>query len=400
MIDREDHRAVAQALDLLHFQDEAPGMVFWHPRGLLLYRILEESVRKQFIAQGYQEVRTPQILRKPIWESSGHWQHFYEGMFRVQEQSCEAAIKPVSCPGHVQIVGRMAPSYRDLPIRLAEFGIVHRDEQSGALHGLLRLRQFTQDDGHVFCTEEQASEEVEQFCKGIGKFYEGFGFGNLSVAFSTRPQQRAGQDEQWDRAESALEGVLGRLGWDYEKHQGEGAFYGPKFEFSLKDKMGRQWQCGTIQYDLVMPVSFDLRYVDSRGERRHAVMLHRAIYGSLERFMGILLEEHGLELPLWLAPQQVVILPIGEEHCEWARELKGKMRQVGLRVELDDSNETLSKRILEARNRGIPLIGVIGTREVQSKSITIRQGHRQETRGVEEALAQLADLVKGPSFEA
>ncbi|HEY5936458.1 MAG TPA: aminoacyl--tRNA ligase-related protein, partial [Kofleriaceae bacterium] len=308
----DDHRALGARLDLYHLQDEAPGMVFWHPRGFTLYRLLEQAARDHVLAAGYREVRTPQLLRRPVWEQSGHWGEFHDAMFATGADGSEAALKPVSCPGHIQLVKRMAPSWRDLPIRIAEFGLVHRDEASSALHGLLRLRQFTQDDGHIFCAEHQVAEEVARFCRELPAFYRAFGFSEVSVTLSLRPENRLGDDAWWDRAEAELGKVVADCGLACDVQPAGGAIYGPKLEFVLRDRRGRPWQCGTIQLDFVMPQRFDVRYVDASGERRHVVMLHRALYGSIERFLGILLEQHGAALPGWLAPEQVAIVPLGE----------------------------------------------------------------------------------------
>ena len=360
MLDSNDHRSLGQRLDLFHFQEEAPGMAFWHPRGFVLYRLLEHAVRAQFTEQGYQEVRTPQLLRKPVWEASGHWRHFQGGMFTAMDGSEEAALKPVSCPGHVYLVRRDAPSYRDLPIRVAEFGIVHRDEPSGTLHGLLRLRQFTQDDGHIFCEPEQAEDEVEAFCRASVPSTSVSAFPMCAVVLATRPEESAGDDASWARAESALRNVLARLGVAYSEQPGGGAFYGPKLEFVLQDRHGRDWSCGTIQFDLVMPPRFDLRYVDAGGERRHPVMLHRALYGSLERFFGMLLEHYGAALPAWLCPLQVLVMPIAEAHEAWATAVVERLRGAGLRVASDFRRETLAKRIAEAHAGAVPFVAVIG----------------------------------------
>jgi len=393
MIDRDDHRSLAQRLDLAHFQDEAPGMAFWHPNGLVLYRLLEEAARRHIAAEGYREVRTPQVLRRPVWELSGHWSHFQGGMFQVPDGSVEAALKPVSCPGHIQIVKRAAPSYRDLPIRLAELGVCHRDEPGGTLHGLLRLRQFTQDDGHIFCSEDQAEAEAERFCRNLPGFYRAFGFEKLSVALSLRPDERAGDDASWDRAEGMLRAVLDRVGLDYAVQPGQGAFYGPKIEYALEDRHGRAWQCGTIQLDMVMPVRFDVRYADASGERRHVVMLHRALYGSLERFLGILLEHHGASLPPWLAPVQVAVLPVaggGDYAADLARRLRG------LRVQVDDREETLARRVAEAHDLGVPFVAVAGAREAASRSVALRGRDGQQVLAEAEAVAALERACAAP----
>jgi threonyl-tRNA synthetase len=385
MLQDHDHRKLAQRLDLFHFQEEAPGMVFWHPRGLRLYRLLEDAARAQLNAHGYAEVKTPQLIRRPIWEASGHWEHFQAGMFRVRDEAWDAGIKPVSCPGHIQIVDRRAPSYRELPIRLSEFGIVHRDEPSGTLHGLMRLRQFTQDDGHVFCSEDQAEAEVERFCRAVAPFYARFGFERLSVALSTRPVERAGDDREWDRAEAALEAVLRRIGEPFQVQPGAGAFYGPKLEFSLEDRAGRAWQCATIQYDLVMPRRFDLRYIDSAGQRQPLMMLHRALYGSLERFLGILLEHHGALLPAWLAPVQVVVLPVAAEHEPWAAQVTQRLQAEGLRVRADERAESLGRRVAETHRDGVPFVAVVGARELEAGSVMLRDQAGQRSLGVDAA---------------
>jgi len=398
MLEESDHRKIAQRLDLLHMQEEAPGMVFWHPRGLVLYRLLEQAARAHCEAQGYLEVKTPQILRKPVWQASGHWQHFGAGMFRVDDQSVEAAVKPVSCPGHIQIVNSRLPSYRELPIRLSELGVVHRDEPSGTLHGLLRLRQFTQDDGHVFCSEEQAEAEVERFCRALPRFYAAFGFEHMSVALSTRPKERAGSDAQWDRSEAALAAVLKRLEIPHAVQPGEGAFYGPKLELLLRDRAGREWQCGTIQFDLVMPERFDVRYVDASGEKRRAVMLHRALYGSLERFLGMLLEHYGPALPPWLAPEQLVVIPVAQAHAAWAREVGEVARGSGLRARVDARDESLARRIAEAHHAATPFVAVVGAREMAARSIAMRCGSEQHVLPLAEGIALLQRRSAAPQF--
>jgi threonyl-tRNA synthetase len=393
MIDPDDHRSLVQRLDLVHFQDDAPGMAFWHPDGLVLYRLLEEASRRHVASEGYAEVRTPQLLRKNVWELSGHWSHFAGGMFRLDDGSVEAALKPVSCPGHIQIVKKRAPSYRDLPIRLAELGSVHRDEPGGTLHGLLRLRQFTQDDGHVFCSPDQAEAEVERFCRNLPAFYRAFGFEKLSIALSTRPADRAGDDASWDRAEATLKNVLDRMGVPYVLQPGQGAFYGPKIEYALEDRLGRAWQCGTIQLDLVMPVRFDVRYVDAAGDRQHPVMLHRALYGRLERFLGIVLEQHGAALPAWLAPTQVVVLPVAGGNT-FAQELARELRP--LRVRLDDRSESLAKRVAEAHDQGVPFACVVGGREADARTVALRSRDGQQVLPLADARAVLEVACRPP----
>ena len=385
----DDHRALITRLDLCHFQDDAPAMVFWHPRGWTLYRLLEEAVRAQVAAAGYREVRTPQLLRRPVWERSGHWGEFHDAMFAVGAGADQAALKPVSCPGHIQLVRRLAPSWRDLPLRLAELGLCHRDEASGTLHGLLRLRQFTQDDGHIFCTGDQVAAEVERFCRELPAFYRRFGFHDVSVALSLRPANRLGEDAWWDRAEQELADVVAGLGLPCEVRPGEGAIYGPKLEFGLRDRRGRQWQCGTIQLDFVMPQRFDVRYVDADGERRHVVMLHRALFGSIERFLGILLEHHAGALPAWLAPEQIAVVPVSASHRARAAELCGELARAGLRSRLDAADATLSRRIAIAHRDGVPFVAIVGDRELAGATLSIRARDGQWTAPVADAIAEL-----------
>jgi threonyl-tRNA synthetase len=373
MLSEHDHRALGERLDLFHLQEEAPGMVFWHPRGFILYRLLEERVRRELAAGGYREVRSPQLLGQRLWESSGHWQNFRGDMFVVDDGERSFALKPVSCPGHIQIFQRMAASFRALPLRLAEFGLVHRNESSGALQGLFRLRQFSQDDGHIFCMEEQVADEVMGFCRSLRAFYRDFGFDEVQVAFSSRPAQRAGSDALWDRAEAALLAAAQSVGLDCRMQPGQGAFYGPKLEFILKDRSGREWQCGTIQLDFVLPERFELHYVDSGGGKRRPVMLHRAIFGSVERFLAILLEHHQGALPAWLAPEQLRVLPVGQEAQAYASEVRERLAAAGLRVGEDARGESLSRRILDSHHDGVPFVILAGAREQAGRSIQVRE---------------------------
>lgn len=396
-LDASDHRVLGRRLDLFHFQEEAAGMVFWHPNGRLLYRLLENHARRAVEAGGYREVATPQILRKPIWEASGHWAHFRHGMFEVSDQNAAAAVKPVNCPGHIQILKAGRITHRDLPIRLAEFGLVHRDEGQGALHGLLRLRQFTQDDGHVFCRPEQARDEVEAFCRSLPPFYAALGFAKVSIAFSTRPAERAGDDSGWDASEGALREALARLGLPYREQPGEGAFYGPKLEFILEDRRGRAWQCGTIQYDMVMPARFGLRYFDADGTARPLVMLHRALYGSLERFMGILLEQHGAFLPPWLAPEQVRVLPIGKAQADAAREAALAFRALGLRCGESGTEDSLGRRVAMARRDGVPFLAIVGEREAAAGKVALRMRAGNAELAREAAARYLASACAAPA---
>ena len=397
MLDQLDHRKLGERLDLFHFQEEAPGMAFWHPNGFFLYRKLEEAVRKHCEAQGYREVRTPQILRRSIWERSGHWSHFHQGMFHIIGAEPEAAVKPVSCPGHIQILQRDVISWRQLPIRLAEFGLVHRDEPGGTLHGLMRLQQFTQDDGHIFCRMEQAKEEVIRFVQAVSAFYAKFGFLHIEVALSLRPADRAGTDEQWDQSENALRNALVASGLHFREQAGAGAFYGPKIEFVLRDRQGRDWQCGTIQFDLVMPERFDLRYTDASGERKHCVMLHRALYGSLERFLGILLEHYGAFLPAWLCPLQIRVLPVSKDVEEQAVQWKERLCAMGLRIDIDLRKESLARRIAESSEQGVPYVLVLGQRELQQGKITLREADgNQFVLAMDDVIAEIKSRCSEP----
>ncbi|WP_438004742.1 threonine--tRNA ligase [Sorangium sp. So ce321] len=391
MLDEDDHRSLGQRLDLFHFQEEAPGMVFWHARGFALYRLLEEAIRRQMMRDSYREVRTPLILRQAIWKASGHWDNFSSNMFRLSEEDHAAAIKPVNCPGHMQIVARMAPSYRDLPLRIGEFGMVHRDEPSGTLHGLFRLRQFTQDDGHIFCVEEQIEAEVARFARALRDFYAGFGFDDMVVGFSTRPAERSGSDEVWDRAEAALSAAATSAGLEYRLQPGEGAFYGPKLEFVLRDRLGRSWQCGTIQLDLVLPERFDITYVDASGARRRPAILHRALLGSVERFLGILLEHYRGALPLWLSPEQVVVVPVTDAQRAYAEEVLQRLQQKGVRAILDAGDDSLSRKIAVAHASAIPLVAVVGKREAERRSVALREreGGQQRELPLDEAVVEI-----------
>jgi threonyl-tRNA synthetase len=372
MLDQNDHRQIAKDQKLLHFQDEAPGMVFWHPRGLELFRCLERAARDELARHDYREVRTPELMRQPIWQLSGHWEHFDEGMFKLEEDdACGIALRPVNCPGHVQIYRQEIRSYRDLPLRLAEFGVVHRKEPSGALQGLFRLREFTQDDGHVFCRPDQLLPELARFCRSLQGFYRRFGFDELIVGLSTRPPSRIGDDASWDRAEAALASAASELGLPVIDQPGEGAFYGPKLEFKLRDRLRRVWQCGTIQVDFAMPERFELVYTDASGARRRPVMLHRALYGSIERFIGVLLEHHDGKLPAWLAPEQAHVLPVGAHDAEYAAELARALRQRQVRVVLTDAGERLASRVAEARRAGAAYVLVVGPQERASREVSI-----------------------------
>jgi threonyl-tRNA synthetase len=394
MLAANDHREIGRRLDLFHFQEEAAGMVFWHPRGYRTLRALEELVRRHAEADGFAEVRTPQLLRQPVWEASGHWQHFRENMFLMADEAL--AVKPVSCPGHLEILRRRAPSYRELPLRYCELGLVHRNEPSGTLHGLFRLRQFTQDDGHVFCAAEQVEAEVARFCQSLVKLYGALGFEQVEVSFASRPDERAGTDEVWDRAEGLLQQAAARAGIVPVLAPKAGAFYGPKLEFALPDRLGRRWQCGTIQLDLVLPERFDVVYVDAAGARLRPLMLHRATLGSLERFLGIVLEQYDGRLPAWLAPDQIVVLPIEAEQHDYAQHVAGELRAAGLRVVSDVSRETLARRVALAHEHGIPYAAVVGRREQQARSLSLRHADAQRVVALDEAVRELGQACAPP----
>ncbi|MCY3803712.1 MAG: threonine--tRNA ligase [Gammaproteobacteria bacterium] len=375
---KRDHRKLGKQMDLFHFQDEAPGMVFWHERGLILYQQVEAYVREKIRAYGYQEVSTPQILDRKLWEKSGHWDKFGDMIFATSSENREYAIKPMNCPGHVQIYNQGLKSYRDLPFKLSEFGLVHRNEPSGTLHGLLRARRFVQDDAHVFCTRDQLAGEVRELIDLTFEVYRDFGFENIDLAFSTRPEQRVGEDELWDEAEAALQQVLEDQNLDYKLQPGEGAFYGPKIEFTLRDSIGRVWQCGTIQVDFSMPGRLDASYVAEDGSRQVPVMIHRAILGSLERFIGILIENYAGDLPFWLAPVQAVLLNITDRQSEHVRSAEEMLRNQGFRVISDLRNEKIGYKIREHTITHIPYMLVAGDREVAANQLAVR------TRGGED----------------
>jgi threonyl-tRNA synthetase len=393
-----DHREIGRRLDLFHIQEEAPGMVFWHPAGWTLYRALEEAARRQLVAQGYREVRTPQLVDDRIWRASGHWQHFREDMFVLDDEAeaRAAALKPVSCPCHMQLVQRAVPSYRDLPLRLAEMGLVHRHEARGALSGLFRLRQFTQDDGHVFCTEAQLVDEVARFCAALRRFYPAFGFAPPRVLLATRPPSRAGDDAVWDRAEAALAAAAAAAGIEPEPCPGGGAFYGPKLDFVLDDRGGRAWQCGTIQLDMVLPERFDLRYVDAGGAAARPVVLHRALYGSIERFLAVLLEHHGAALPAWLAPEQVRVTPLGGDARVGAAAaaLAASLVAAGVRAHLEPGDATLSRRVRDAHHLGIPWLAVVGPREAARGTVSVRGLRGGDAARELDAGAAVAELAR------
>ena len=370
--EKRDHRKIGRRLDLFHTQEEAPGMVFWHDRGWLIYQQVIAYVRQQLRANNYQEVHTPDVLDRSLWERSGHWEKFSELMFTTESETREYAIKPMNCPGAVQIFNQGLKSYRDLPLRMAEFGSCHRNEPSGTLHGIMRVRNFVQDDAHIFCTEEQIQEEASALIDLVFKIYADFGFKDVIVEFSTRPEKRVGSDEQWDKAEQALELALNHKGLDWRLYPGEGAFYGPKADFSLKDSLERVWQCGTIQVDFSMPGRLGAQYVAEDGSRRVPVMLHRAILGSVERFIGILIEEYAGSLPVWLAPVQVALLNITDKQLDYTQDIGNRLKQRGFRVITDLRNEKIGFKIREHTLQRVPYLLVIGNREVQDGTVAVR----------------------------
>ena len=370
--EKRDHRKLGKHLELFHMQDEAPGMVFWHPKGWTLWQQVEQYMRAKFVEYGYQEVRTPAVMDRSLWEKSGHWENYRDNMFTTASENRDYAVKPMNCPGHVQIFNHGLHSYRELPLRLAEFGSCHRNEPSGALHGLMRVRGFTQDDAHIFCTEEQIQSEVSAFIVMLQGVYKDFGFTDVLVKLSTRPEKRVGSDETWDRAEADLSAALKQNNLAYDLQPGEGAFYGPKVEFTLKDSLGRLWQVGTIQLDFNLPVRLGAEYVAEDNSRKPPVMLHRAIVGSMERFLGILIEHYAGMFPLWLSPVQAVAMSITEAQAEYVQKVVAQMQQSGLRVQSDLRNEKISYKIREHSLQRLPYILVAGEREMQSGQVAVR----------------------------
>ncbi len=370
--EKRDHRKLGKQLDYFHMQDEAPGMVFWHPRGWSIWQEVEQYMRDMFRSYGYQEVKTPTIMDRTLWEKSGHWQNYRDNMFTTSSENRDYAVKPMNCPGHIQIFNSGLHSYRDLPLRLAEFGSCHRNEPSGALHGLMRVRGFTQDDAHIFCTEEQIEAEVAAFIDMLYKAYGDFGFTDVLVKLSTRPEKRVGSDETWDKAEASLEAALKKNNLAFDLQPGEGAFYGPKIEFTLKDSLGRLWQCGTIQLDFNLPERLDAEYVAEDNSRKRPVMLHRAIVGSMERFIGILIENYAGAMPLWLAPVQAMVLNISDSQAEYVNQVVAELRKNGLRVESDLRNEKITYKIREHSMQKMPYLLVAGEREMQSGQVAVR----------------------------
>jgi len=370
--EKRDHRKLGKQLDYFHMQDDAPGMVFWHPRGWSIWQEVEQYMRKMFRDYDYQEVRTPTVMDKTLWEKSGHWQNYRDNMFVTASESRDYAVKPMNCPGHVQIFNSGLHSYRDLPLRLAEFGSCHRNEPSGSLHGLMRVRGFTQDDAHIFCTEAQIESEVADFIKMLYKAYGDFGFTEVLVKLSTRPEKRVGADETWDKAEASLANALNQNNLAFDLQPGEGAFYGPKIEFTLKDSLGRLWQCGTIQLDFNLPERLDAEYVAEDNTRQRPVMLHRAIVGSMERFIGILIENYAGAMPLWLAPVQVMVLNISESQSYYVRQVVEMLKKSGIRCEFDLRNEKITYKIREHSMQKLPYLLVAGEREMLAGHVAVR----------------------------
>ncbi len=370
--EKRDHRKLGRQLDLFHFQDEAPGLIFWHPKGWTVWQQVEQYMRHVYQDNGYQEVKAPQILDRTLWEKSGHWDNYKDNMFTTDSENRHYALKPMNCPGHVQIFRSNMHSYRELPLRYGEFGQCHRNEPSGSLHGMMRVRGFTQDDGHIFCTEDQILDECVAFTALLQKVYRDFGFNEVIYKVATRPEKRVGSDELWDKAEQALIASLERSGCAYEITPGEGAFYGPKIEYTLKDAIGRPWQCGTIQVDFSMPVRLEAEYVAEDNTRKVPVMLHRAILGSLERFIGMLIENHAGALPLWLAPTQIAILNISEGQADYAQKLEQNLKKQGFRVHADLRNEKITYKIREHSVQKLPYIVVVGDKERDANTVAVR----------------------------
>jgi len=400
--ERRDHRRIGKEMDLFHIQEEAVGSVFWHPKGWKLYRTVEAYMRRRLEAAGYEEVRTPQLLDRKLWEQSGHWEKFRKNMFiaEVADEETMLALKPMNCPCHVQIFKQGLRSYRQLPLRMAEFGACHRYEPSGALHGIMRVRAFTQDDAHIFCTDAQIGPETVKFVELLSSVYRDFGFENFVVKFSDRPETRAGSDAVWDQAEAALRAACEEAGIGYDPNPGEGAFYGPKLEFVLRDAIGRDWQCGTLQVDYVLPERLDAEYVTSDSSRARPVMLHRAILGSFERFLGILIEQYAGRFPLWLAPVQAVVATIVSDADEYAHEVTAALRAAGLAVETDVSNQKINAKIRDHSLHHVPNILVVGRKEAEERTVALRRlgGVAQEMLGLDDAVAMLRREAMAPDL--
>jgi threonyl-tRNA synthetase len=398
--EKRDHRRLGREMGLFHFQEEAVGSVFWHPNGWTLYRTLETYIRARLDKANYVEVKTPQLIDRGLWEASGHWEKFRDHMFTAETEDDRVfALKPMNCPGHVQIFRQGMTSYRELPLRMAEFGSCHRYEPSGALHGLMRVRAFTQDDAHIFCTEDQITSETEAFCELLLSVYKDCGFEEVVIKFADRPETRAGEDAVWDRAEAALTEAVEASGLDYTLNPGEGAFYGPKLEFVLRDAIGRDWQCGTLQVDFVLPERLDASYIGEDGEKHRPVMLHRAILGSFERFIGILIENYAGRMPMWMAPVQAVVATITSDADAYAIEVRNALDAAGIRAEVDTRNEKINYKVREHSLAKVPTMLVVGQREVDDRKVALRRlgGKDQEFLALDEAVARLAEESKNPA---
>ena len=396
--EKRDHRRLGRDMSLFHLQDVAAGSVFWHPHGWTLYRTIQNYMRARLEVAEYVEVNTPQLVDRVLWEDSGHWEKFRENMFIAESEDRMLAIKPMNCPCHVQIFRQGTTSYRDLPMRMAEFGSCHRNEPSGALHGLMRVRAFVQDDAHIFCTEDQITSETKLFCELLLSVYKDFGFDEVIVKFSDRPEVRAGEDATWDKAETALKEATNAAGLEWELNSGEGAFYGPKLEFVLRDTIGRDWQCGTLQVDFVLPDRLDANYIGEDGEKHRPVMLHRAILGSFERFIGILIEHYAGKFPLWLAPRQVVVATITGAADDYAVSVKVALDEANIRTELDLRNEKINYKIREHSHAKVPAMLIVGGREAEDGTVALRRmdGKDQEILALDEAVARLKEEAVGP----
>jgi threonyl-tRNA synthetase len=390
--EKRDHRKLGKELDLFHIQEEATGSVFWHEKGYELYLTIENYIRRKIKSNGYIEVKTPQLIDRVLWEKSGHWDKFKENMFIAESEDRTLAIKPMNCPAHIQIFNQKLTSYRDLPLRMAEFGCCHRNESSGSLHGIMRVRAFNQDDAHIFCEEDQINDETVTFCKLLQEVYHDFGFNEVKVKFSTRPEVRVGSDETWDKSEKALREAVQKAGLEYEINEGEGAFYGPKLEFVLTDAIGRDWQCGTLQVDFIMPKRLGATYIDRDGSKKNPVMLHRAILGTLERFIGILIENTAGAFPLWLSPVQVVVATISNKFDDYAKDVLNDLQENGFRVKIDLRSEKINYKIREHSLQKIPYIAIVGQKEVDENTISIREfgSKKEEVLSLEEFIKKLS----------
>lgn len=399
--EKRDHRRLGKEMDLFHIQEEAVGNVFWHPNGWSIYRALEDYIRRQQVKYGYKEVRTPQILDRSLWEKSGHWEKFREAMFTMEDSDEKTlAIKPMNCPCHVEIFKKGQISYKNLPLRMAEFGCCHRNEPSGALHGIMRVRAFTQDDAHIFCMENQIVSETKLFCEMLKNVYKDLGFADVKVKFSDRPELRAGDDKTWDKAELALRDATEKSGLEWTLNSGEGAFYGPKLEFVLTDAIGRDWQCGTLQVDFVLPERLDASYIGEDNSSHRPVMLHRAILGSFERFIGILVENYGGKFPLWIAPVQVVVATITDGAIEYANQVAKKLKAKGIRVEIDTRSEKINYKVREHSLKKVPVQFILGNREAEQNTVAIRRlgTDKQEVLDLDIAISNLIDQAKAPDM--